>query len=144
MAEGLAAMAAGRVPVLFETIETSDWPSFDPQTWQPRDPVGSRSPVSVTIDLRDEEHSLMLVMRRLAGEPHLRARLAAAAHEWWRTRHTRQQAADTFEPLLEEARASAAPPRPRGWPAHLDSESTETAAQILGEFGVTVDLFDRP
>jgi hypothetical protein len=74
-------MSAHKPLIVLETTSTADWPALDPQTWQPRgftlDP-----PIVVSIDPRDEEHSLMLAIRRLSNDAALRQRLADAAYAW--------------------------------------------------------------
>ena len=98
----LAAMAAGKPVIVLETPATADWPALDPQTWRPRGAVAD-TPIAVSLDPRDEEHSLLLAIKRLTTDPDLRARLAAAAHNWWRTHATPRHAADDWERILAEA-----------------------------------------
>ena len=98
----LAAMAAGKPVVVLETPATADWPALDPQTWRPRGPVAD-TPIAVSIDPRDEEHSLLLAIRRLTTDAALRARLGSAAHDWWRTHATPRHAAQDWERILAEA-----------------------------------------
>ena len=136
----LAAMAAGRALVILESDATADWPAIDPQTWLPRDAIGPARPIAVTIDPRDEEHSLMQALRRLASDRRLREQLGQAAQAWWRQQATAQHAAAAWLPVLEEAASVAPPARPAGWPAHLDADGTERARASLREFGVASDL----
>lgn len=136
----LAGMAAGKPVVVFETEATADWPSLDPQTWQRRGFIGD-SPVAVSIDPRDEEHSLVLAIRRLSADAGLRAQLGAAAHDWWRTHATSTHAADAWRRILAEAASLDPPAHPPDWPAHLTADGTERARAIFIEFGVGVDLF---
>jgi hypothetical protein len=136
----IAGMAAGRAVVVFDTAETADWPSLDPQTWRERQSFGSRPPICVSLDLRDEEHSLMMAMRRLAADVPLRERLAAAAETCWRAHHAPERVAPLFEGILQETVATMPPPRPPGWPAHLNADGTARAREILSELGVTVDI----
>ena len=56
---------------MLETEHTAGWPALDPQTWQPRGWTG-QPPVVVSVDPRDEEHSLSLALRRLASDAALR------------------------------------------------------------------------
>ena len=142
LSDAVAAMATGLVPIVLETLETSDWPSLDPHTWTPRNRIGSEAPACITLDVLDEEHSLMLAMRRLAVDAPLRARLGAAAHERWRNHLTLERAVESVERLLEHARSSAPPERPPDWPSHIAGDATETARGILREFGLTVDLLE--
>jgi hypothetical protein len=64
----LAGMAAGKAVVTTEMDATADWPAMDPQTWRPRGLAVGDQPIAVTIDPRDEEHSLMLAIRRLSSD----------------------------------------------------------------------------
>lgn len=100
----LAAMAAGKPVVVLETPATADWPALDPQTWRPRG-SGADAPIAVSIDPRDEEHSLVLAIRRLTTDAALRARLATAGHDWWRTHATPRHAAEDWGRILAEARS---------------------------------------
>jgi hypothetical protein len=102
--------------------------------------VATDAPIVVTIDPRDEEHSLMLAMRRLASDATLRDRLGRAAHAWWQTHATPAHAAAAWNQILEEAASLAPPARPSDWPKHLGADGTELARAILDEFGLTSDL----
>lgn len=135
----LAAMAAGRPVVMFETGPTAEWPALNPQTWLPRG-FGPAAPVAVSLDVRDAEHSLMLSVRRLARDRTLRASLGAAGMAWWRAHATAPHAAAAWGAVLREAATLAPRPRPDGWPAHLDADGTDHAAAVLREFGTSVDF----
>jgi len=135
-----AALAAGTPLITLETIVAAEWPSLDPQTWRPRG--GSRErPIAVTADLRDEEHSLAIAMRRLSADTVLRLELGDAGRAWSRGHESLAVAVEAWEPLLHEAARLDPPPRPGDWPAHLTADGTERARAMLAEFGVTVDLF---
>jgi hypothetical protein len=77
----LAAMAARKPVIVLETTSTAEWPALDPQTWQPRG-FSADAPIVVSLDPRDEEHSLVLAIQRLSSDSELRARLADAAYQW--------------------------------------------------------------
>jgi hypothetical protein len=83
----LAAMAARKPVIVLETTATAEWPALDPQTWRPRG-FGTDPPIVVSLDPRDEEHSLVLAIQRLSNDGALRARLGNAAHAW-ATQHTK-------------------------------------------------------
>jgi hypothetical protein len=136
----LAGMAAGKPVVTLELETTADWPALDPQTWRPRGSVATDAPIAVTIDPRDEEHSLMLAMRRLASDASLRDELGRAAHAWWQAHATPAQAAAAWNQILQEAASLAPRPRPSDWPKHLGADGTELARAILGEFGIRSNL----
>lgn len=135
----LAAMEAGRPVVALETAATSDWPALDPQTWRPRG-IGETVPVLVTLDPRDEEHSLMLAVRRLSADHALRGRLGTAARAWWEAHASAGVAARAWEQLIAEAMALPPPPRPASWPAHLADDGTGRARALLEDFGIAVDF----
>ena len=135
----LAAMSAGKPLVVLDTQATSDWPALDPQTWQPRGLV-AEVPIVVSIDVRDEEHSLAVAIHRLAGDAPLRATLGRAAHDWWHAHASVSCAADAWLRILNEAAALAPPTRPPDWPVHLTADGTERARAILEEVGGTVDF----
>jgi hypothetical protein len=140
LTHAMAGFAAGRAVIVFDSPETADWPSLDPQNWEPRDPLALRGfaasarhaadeePICVSIDPRDEAHSLRLALRRLDGDPALRERLGAAAQTWWREHATVEMAANGFEVLLQEARDT---PDPIGLDA---DDGTSLARRLLGEF----------
>jgi hypothetical protein len=135
----LAAMGAGKPIIVLETERTARWPALDPQTWQPRGLPGEL-PIVVSVDPRDEEHSLSLALRRLGEDEALRQALGTAARAWWQTHATVAHAADAWRKILREAATLAPPPRPADWPAHLTADGTERARQILDEFGTSVDF----
>ena len=140
LTDALAGLAAGRAVIVAETASTAHWPCLDPQTWQPRSPsigVGStETPIAVSIDPRDEEHSLMLALTRLANDAALRASLSGAARTWWEQHATVAHAVEAWKALLDDARTRPAPPRPAGWPAHLDADGSGTTTAILEQFGL--------
>ena len=136
----IAGMAAGRAVVVFEAEHTAGWPALDPQTWQPRGWTGER-PVVVSVDPRDEEHSLSLALRRLASDSALRrrardrgARVVAPARDR-RSRGPRVAIDPRRKPRRSPLRSG-----PRNWPRHLTADGTERARAILAEFGATVDF----
>lgn len=135
----LYSLAAAKPVVVFEGNATADWPAFDPQTWQPRG-VGNSPPIAVSIDPRDEEHSLVLAIRRLATDAMLREQLGTTARGWWREHGTVARAAKAWRRVLDEARSMPAPPRPADWPRHFSDDGTALVRKILSELGVTLDI----
>ncbi len=141
IAAALRGMSLRKAVVVAETAHTAAWPSLDPQTWQPRGFDRSAAPVAVSVDPRDEEHSLFLALQRLAGDSALRAALGNAGHAWWREHATAARAAAAWDTVFTEARHLAPPARPASWPAHLADDGTSRARAILAEAGLTTDLF---
>ena len=140
LTEALAGFAAGRAVIVAETASTARWPCVDPQTWQPRSPSigpgGAEAPIAISVDPRDEEHSLMLALTRLANDPALRAALGGAARAWWEQHATVARAVEAWTALLDDARTLPAPPRPAGWPAHLGADGSGLTTSILDQFGL--------
>jgi hypothetical protein len=133
LVNALAGFSAGRPVIVFDCLETADWPSIDPQNWQPRTPG---EPICITIDPRDADHSLRLAMRRVKRDPGLGARLGRAALAWSRAHATVEHATARMEEVLEEATRMEPPPRPAGWPAHLLENGTTRAREVLAAFGL--------
>jgi len=133
-AAALAAMAAGRAVVVFETLVTAGWPALDPQTWQPRGfSRETADPIVVSIDPRDEEHSLMLAMERLAAEPALRTALGAAGRAWSDAHAQPAHAVEAWRRILDAPGLPPSPPFP-------GADGSEHLRATLAEFGVTADL----
>jgi hypothetical protein len=136
----LRAAAAGRAVVVADTESTARWPTLDPQTWQPRAIAirhGRAEPaMAVSIDPRDEEHSLMVALVRLSSEPELRASLGRAARAWWERHATVPHAVEAWQRVLTEAVMVPAPSRPAGWPSHLDDDGSRRAREVLAPFGL--------
>ena len=139
MTLAIATMAAAKPVVVLETEHTAGWPTLDPQTWQPRGWTGE-TPIAVSIDPRDEEHSLALALRRLASDRRLRDQLGTAARAWWEQHATLDHAVRAWRSILTEAVSLTPPRRPLDWPRHLTADGTERARELLAEFGATVDF----
>lgn len=129
----LAAMAAGKPVLVFETLVTAAWPAMDPQTWLPRGYEASADPIVVSIDPRDEEHSLVLALRRLAAEPALREQLGRAARTWCEEHATPAHAIAAWRRILDAPGLPPSPPFP-------GADGSEHLRSVLDDFGVTVDL----
>jgi hypothetical protein len=133
----LLAMAAGKAVVVHDVEGTAGWPALDPQTWQPRDtwlpPSGGSPPIVISLDPRDDEHSLVLALKRLAADAELRRALGVRAHAWWRQNATLDHAVAAWATLLADA--AAAPPKARAAADHSDH-----VRALLAPFGVEVDF----
>lgn len=127
----MAGFAASRAVIVFDGLETADWPSLDPQNWQPRAPFEQRRPICVSVDPRDEAHSLRLARRRLDADAELRTSLGSAAHEWWTQHATVDIAAAGFNAILEDARTLPAPMTDR------PDDGTSTVREIASALGMS-------
>jgi hypothetical protein len=132
----LHAMASGRVAIVLEVEVTAGWPALDPQTWLPRG-FSAEPPIVISLDPRDEEHSLMLALVRLAGDASVGRALGAAAGTWWQAHATIDHAVAGWEAVLHEALTF----RPAS-PQHV-ADGSGRARDILEEMGVEVDFLNR-
>jgi glycosyltransferase involved in cell wall biosynthesis len=136
----LRALAAGVPTVITALAHLADVPSLDPRTWQSQ--AGGRTPVTVAVDILDEDHSLRLAMRRLALDPDLRAALGRSGQAYWQREHSLDAMVQDYERLFREvelqdhdaARISS------GAPAHLRASGRETLQTLLEPFGVDAPL----
>ena len=133
----LLGMAAQKTVVVLEVEATADWAALDPQTWQPRG-WSAEPPIVISIDPRDEEHSLLLAIKRLARDARLRESLAASGHEWWRANATVNHAVRAWEAILKDA-SKAAPAQPPRDDRH-GADHSDGVRATLAEFGVSVDF----
>ena len=139
----LAAMAAGKAVITTETEATAAWPAIDPQTWRPRGLAVHEPPIAVTVDPRDEEHSVMLAIRKLSADTMLREQLGRAARAWWAAHATPARAVSAWAPIVREAATLSPPPRPDDWPKQFLLDGTELTRAIRGEFDLASDVHER-
>ena len=137
LVSALRGMAGGKPTIVAETYSTAEWPALDPQTWRVRDLARTpNDPVVVSVDPRDEEHSLVLALRRLATDARLRADLGRSARAWWAAHATIEHAVAGWLDVLNDAVTWPVPARPDGWPAHLHADGSRLTRQILAECGL--------
>ena len=120
---------------MIDLSHTADVPALDPRTWT-SNAVDGAAPVTVAIDILDEDHSLRLAMRRLATDDDLRTALGRAAREFWIREHSLTVMLADYRRVLAEA-ADTPPPSPP-LPAHLTGDGSRLMTRILGEVGVTI------
>lgn len=135
------AMASGLAAIVFETEAVAPWPTLDPQTWRPRGYVPAGVPVAISIDPRDEEHSLMLAMKRLTTDASLAMKLGTAAQAWAAQHAGVHAAAAAWTDVLREAAGMPAPARTE-LPRHLVPDGTSRARALLAEMGARVDFLE--
>jgi glycosyltransferase involved in cell wall biosynthesis len=149
----LRALAAGRPTIIIDLAHMVDVPALDPRTWRMNTPAAGpsllaagtdqanresrtakREPVTVAIDILDEDHSLRLAMRRLATDPELRASLGETGRRYWQREHSMPRMVEDYERVLAEA---AATPAPRvELPSHLVTGGERVLDQVLVEFSL--------
>jgi len=134
----LRCLAAGVPTVITQLSHLTGVPWLDPRTWRPSTAVAGgqdAAPVSVGIDVLDEDHSLRLAMRRLARDSALRGDLAAAGLAWWRARHSHARMIEDYRRVIALAIDRPAP-APDGLPAHLIDDGTRTLEHELAGFAL--------
>lgn len=104
------ALAAGRATVTIDHAHQAHVPALDPQNFRPRRGTRGEAPVTVAIDILDEDHSLRLAMLRLAQDERLRASLGAAGRRYWEREHTVTRMVDDYERLIRIAHEQPDPP----------------------------------
>lgn len=127
----LRCLAAGRASITVDLRHLADVPSLDPRTWAASSASGA-APVTVAIDIMDEDHSLRLAMRRLAADAALREALGAAARAAWSREHSPAVMLEDYRRLLQAAAAAPAPAA--ALPDHLTADHGALGARILARF----------
>jgi glycosyltransferase involved in cell wall biosynthesis len=132
------ALAAGRATVIVDLVHLALVPSLDPRTWQRQSPgaapSGGRSePITVAVDILDEDHSLRLAMRRLARDRDLRDQLGRAGRRHWEAEHSFDRVVQDYERAM--TRAASAPDPVADRPAHLRPPAFEQARTLAAGFG---------
>ena len=85
-------------------------PALDPRTWRPLDPESGVAPVTVAMDLLDEEHSLRLAFDRLTNDADLRASLGRAGRAYWEREHAPARMLDDYVRVITRAAACRSDP----------------------------------
>jgi glycosyltransferase involved in cell wall biosynthesis len=141
----LQALAAGRPTITMDLHHTADVPALDPRTWTTihasDNPAVVPEPVTVAIDILDEDHSLRLAMRRLAADEALRTSLGRAAHAYWRTQHSPEVMVEDYERVIAQA-IDTPDPDPH-LPPHLRSSGEEWLRTLLAPFALAADPWSR-
>ena len=157
-ASWLRCLASGRATIVTDLHHTIDLPALVTRgTWTVS--VGSdtsisqenisklntntqsKTPLCVSIDIMDEEHSLQIAMYRLARDAKLRQELGKQARAFWTAHHTLKCMQTDYQRVIDLAiNNSQLVKAPL---AHLQSDGCDTTRQILKEMGTTVDILDE-
>jgi len=129
----LRALAAARPTVTLELAHTTHVPALDPRTWQAWQPWDRADPVTVALDVLDEDHSLRLAMRRLAVDSELRDRIGRRARTYWEQEHTPAHMVRAYQQALAQAASTPAPVDPL--PRALAEPATAHTDRLLAPFG---------
>jgi glycosyltransferase involved in cell wall biosynthesis len=141
----LRALAAGRPTITMDLSHMADVPALDPRTWLPvhaaRGLTDPPAPVTVGIDITDEQHSLRLALRRLATDADLRERLGRAAARYWEREHSVEGMVEDYRRVI--ALAITRPIPLPALPAHLLADGRRRLHELLGPFGFAADPWGR-
>lgn len=133
----LQALSDARATIISELSHQADVPALDPRSWQSWVVGAAEPPVTVAIDLEDEEHSLRLAMRRLATDAALREALGRAGRAYWEREHTMGRMVADYERAIARAAATPAPP-PLPW----RTPAADDRRVLLATFGdLSCELF---
>jgi glycosyltransferase involved in cell wall biosynthesis len=133
----LRALAAGRATVTTNLAHQTHVPALDPRTWTLY--AGTGPPVTVAVDILDEDHSLGLALRRLAMDRELRETLGRSARRYWEREHTLERMVDGYEDGL--ARTAALSTAPNGTAQPGLADPLRQVRAILDDFpGVSCEL----
>ena len=138
----LRCLAAGRATVVTDLAHMVDIPALDPRNWKlayapsaiERETLEPTrvDPVCVSIDILDEDHSLLLALRRLAEDARLRATLAKNAGELWKARFTLERMADGYDRAIAATIAAGQKGASEtAVPQHLIADGSERAISLL-------------
>ena len=98
-------------------------------------------PVTLAIDILDEDESLKVAMAHLSDDAGSRAALGRAAREYWSAHHTMACAVEDYLRAIERAMARPVP-RVRDLPRHLREDHTAAVGEIGREMGIETDLLE--
>jgi hypothetical protein len=133
-ASWLRCIAAGRSTITTDLVHMADIPALDPRSWTVPMASENARPVTVAIDILDEDHSLDLAMRRLATDARLRETIGANARELWAERFTLTKMVEGYRESIEQALRTAAGARDTaGLPAHQRASGAEYAEASVRE-----------
>ena len=134
----LHCLAAARPTVISDLAHLVDIPSVDPRGWTSAASAPGVAPVTIAIDLLEEEESLLLAMRRLATDPRFRADLGRAGHAYWTANHTVEIMANDYRRVIALA-AERPAPAISDLPAHFTEDHSTHARAIAQRFGLPLD-----
>jgi len=136
-ASWLRCLGASCPTIVSDLAQLADLPTLDPRSWRPSSP--DHASIAVSIDVLDEDRSLMLAMRRLAADRATARALAIAGHEHWAANHTVDLMVADYARVMEAAASAPTPPR-TNLPRHLTDDYAGPARQIARRFGIDVDV----
>jgi glycosyltransferase involved in cell wall biosynthesis len=129
----LRSLAVGVPTVITQLAHLTDIGWLDPRTWRSSGAPGSDEAICVGVDILDEDHSLLVAMRRLARDSSLRAALGEAGRRHWDAHHTPELMAADYRRAIELARTLSV--GSAELPAHLLDDGRSALEALLTPFG---------
>jgi len=130
-------LALGRATVTIDAVHVGHVPALDPLTWTRRAPTADLDPgaddraVTVSLDIRDLNHSLRVAMRRLGSDRALRDRLGRQARAWWEREHSVERMTLDYERAMTRALEEPDPVPTPDWPPHLRPLASAHARRLI-------------
>jgi hypothetical protein len=135
----LRALASGRPTITIALAHQTHVPALDPRTWQTWPGTPGQEPITVAVDILDEEHSLRLAIYRLAADANLRTSLGGAARRYWESEHSIARMTDDYVRVIE--RAASRPDPTIALPSALRPDPLSLTTALLAPFdGVSCGL----
>jgi hypothetical protein len=128
----LRALAAARPSITTALTHLTHVPALDPRSWTAWPGTGEASPITVAVDILDEEHSLRLAMDRLATDSPLGAALGRAARDYWMREHSLDRMVSDYVRVIGRASSIAATSRPL--PPTLRPDPLDWTTRLLDPF----------
>jgi glycosyltransferase involved in cell wall biosynthesis len=138
-ASWLRCLAAGRATIVTDLAHLQDVPFVRFPATAPSPDAGAGA-IGVSVDVLDEERALPAAVNWLASSGSVRARLARAARDWWRSHHTLDQMADDYERAF--TRATSRPPGRPPLPGHLRDDGSGVLRALADTIGIGPQVAD--
>lgn len=139
-ASWLRCLAAARPTIISDLAHLVDIPALEARTG--RSTHSALEPVTIVVDLLDEDQALVDAMRRMMSDAALRGALASAGHEYWAQHHRLELMAGDYQRILELA-SQLPVPVVADLPPHFVDAHAALVRRITADFGVTIDWLDE-
>ena len=135
----LRSLAAGKPSIVTDVVQLAGVPSLDPRSWSnTASGIQSADPVTVALDILDEDHSLRVAMKRLAEDADLRQTLGSSAQAYWLREHSPAAMRADYLRIMSAARSMPAPRA--SLPGHLVDDGLRRLQTLMAPFGITAPL----
>ena len=143
-ASWLRCLAASRPTLVTDLVQLANVPAYDPRSWSVagynagRDEQGRPvHPACVAIDILDEDHSLILAIKKLTADPGIQQELQRGARALWESRFTLDAMVAGYQEALRDAAQHPAPECTL--PPHLLANGTGLTRALLSETHIPME-----